>query len=53
MTKVIQCGIKEVVYMSDKYAMTESTIASKKMFDMAGVAYRPFEAKGRKITLNL
>ena len=36
-----------------KYAMTESTIASKKMFDMAGVAYRPFEAKGRKITLNL
>ena len=50
---IIQCGIKEVVYMSDKYAMTESTIASKKMFDMAGVAYRPFEAKGRKITLNL
>lgn len=27
---IIQCGIKEVVYMSDKYAMTESTIASKK-----------------------
>lgn len=50
---IIQFGIKEVVYMSDKYAMTESTIASKKMFDMAGVAYRPFEAKGRKITLNL
>ena len=39
--------------MSDKYAMTESTIASKKMFDMAGVAYRPFEPKGRQITLDL
>ena len=50
---IIQCGIKEVVYMSDKYAMTESTIASKKMFDMAGVAYRPFEPKGRQITLDL
>ena len=50
---IIQCGIKEVVYMSDKYASTDSTIASKKMFDMAGVKYRQFESKGKKITLDL
>ena len=28
---IIQCGIKEVVYMSDKYADTQGTIASKKI----------------------
>ena len=50
---IIQCGIKVVVYMSDKYASTDSTIASKRMFDMAGVKYRQFESKGKKITLNL
>ena len=50
---IIQCGIKEVVYMSDKYASTDSTIASKRMFDMAGVKYRQFESKGKKITLDL
>lgn len=37
---IIQSGIKEVVYISDKYAMTKGTIASKKMFDAAGVRLR-------------
>ena len=50
---IIQSGIKEVVYLSDKYADTESTMASKMMFNMAGVSYRPFEPKARKIELNL
>lgn len=37
---IIQSGIKEVVYMEDKYAETDSTIASKKMFTSAGVKFR-------------
>ncbi|MCQ5134406.1 deoxycytidylate deaminase, partial [Coprococcus eutactus] len=48
---IIQCVIKEVVYMSDKYDSTDSTIASKRMFDMSGVKYRQFESKGKNITL--
>lgn len=34
---IIQSGIKRVVYESDKYAHTETTIASKKMLAAAGV----------------
>lgn len=37
---IIQCGMKEVVYLCDKYKDTESVIASKKMFDTCGVKYR-------------
>ena len=36
---IIQCGIKEVFYLSDKYADTPGTRASKRMFDSAGVKY--------------
>lgn len=36
---IIQSGIKEVIYMSDKHAYKVSTKASKKMFDAAGVKY--------------
>lgn len=34
---IIQSGIKRIKYASDKYANTESTIASKKMLSAAGV----------------
>lgn len=37
---IIQTGIKEVVYECDKYANTDSVIASKMMFDECGVIYR-------------
>ncbi len=36
---IIQCGIKEVYYLSDKYAETVGVRASKRMFDSAGVKY--------------
>ena len=36
---IIQSGITRVVYESDKYADTDATIASKKMFDSANVKY--------------
>lgn len=41
--EIIQSGIKEVIYLSDKYAETESTIVSKKLFDVCGVKYRQLE----------
>lgn len=37
---IIQSGIKEVVYLSDKYNGSDTSIASKKMLDTAGVSYR-------------
>lgn len=42
---VIQAGIKEVVYMSDKHALDASTIASKRLFKASGVKCRMFEAE--------
>ena len=46
--EIIQSGIKEVVYLSDKYASSEETIASKRLFDACGVEYRQLEAKHQK-----
>ncbi len=37
---IIQSGIKEVVYLSDKYADLENTIASKRLLDSCGVKYK-------------
>lgn len=50
---IIQSGIKEIVYMSDKYADSDATKASKRMFDMVGVTYRQFQAKNMEIRLDL
>lgn len=50
---LIQAGIKEVIYISDKYATTPSVIAAKKMMKSAGIAYRPYEPINRDITLKL
>lgn len=36
---IIQSGIKEVIYLSDKYADSENNIASRKLFDTCGVKY--------------
>lgn len=36
---IIQSGIKEVIYISDKYADTVGVRASKRMMDAAGVKY--------------
>lgn len=50
---IIQSGIKEIVYMSDKYADADGTIASKKMFDMVGIKYRQYEPSGRRLVIEL
>lgn len=37
---IIQSGIKEVIFISDKYADTVGVRASKRMMDAAGVRYK-------------
>lgn len=50
---IIQAGIRKIVYDSDKYALSPSTIASKRMLDAAGVAYEQYHKTGRKICLEV
>ena len=50
---IIQAGIKDVVYLSDKYADTDSTKASKKMFEMSGVKTRKLIPKTKSLTISL
>ena len=50
---IIQKGISEVIYLSDKYADTDSVKASKRMMQSAGVTYRPYEKSGKNIDLEL
>jgi dCMP deaminase len=47
---IIQAGIKEVIFINDKYAEQISFIASKKMMDMAGVKYRKYQGRIPHIT---
>lgn len=42
---VIQTGIKEIVYLNDKYADQTIFIASRKMLELAGVKLRHFEGQ--------
>ena len=50
---IIQCGIKEIVYKSDKYNGTDGNIVSKKMLDYCGVTYRKYEESNKEIKLEL
>ena len=50
---IIQAGIRTVIYAEDKYAMTPSVMASKRMFRSAGVTFYRYEPTGRKIELEL
>ena len=49
---IIQSGIREVIYLSDKYAHTPTTIASKRMMDAAGVRYTQLRPNMDSITLS-
>lgn len=49
---IIQAGITEVIYLSDKYEGTEVTRASKKMLDTAGVSYRQVIPGVKEIVLS-
>ena len=40
---IIQAGIKEVIYLSDKYDGTDANVAAKILFDQCGVKYRKLD----------
>ena len=50
---IIQSGIREIYYLSDKYADTPTTKASKRMLDAAGVKYIQLRTAVKSITLDL
>ena len=49
---IIQSGVKEVLYLSDKYADSPSTLASKRMLTAAGVTFRQLKTTLQSITLD-
>lgn len=49
---IIQSGIKEIVFLSDKYDGTLNDIASKKLLNAAGVKYRKLDTKVDELILN-
>ncbi len=48
---IIQSGIKEIIYLSDKYQNEVYNIAAKKMLNTAGVSYRMAQIHIDKVTL--
>ncbi len=50
---IIQSGIKEIIYADNKYDGTDGVMASKKMFDAAGVKYRQYEHLGKTINIEV
>ncbi|XP_071517791.1 uncharacterized protein [Panulirus ornatus] len=49
---IIQAGIREVIFFSDKHVQKQGTIASKRMLDMAGVLCRQYIPTQKKIKLD-
>ena len=50
---IIQSGIREIIYDSDKYGDTPAVIASRKMLDAAGVHYRRYIRSGRELKITV
>ncbi len=50
---LIQVGISEVIYLSDKYSEQSSFIAAKRMMKSAGITYTKYQAARKSIPLEL
>jgi dCMP deaminase len=50
---IIQSGIKEVIFLSDKYANMDNFVAAKRMLNSAGVTYRKAKMSIDEITISL
>ena len=48
---IIQSGIREILYLSDKYDGTEINRAAKRMLDSAGIRYRRLQTPLSALTL--
>ena len=49
---IIQSGVKEVVYLSDKYKDTMGNLASKRMLSAAGVKFTKLETNVKNLSLS-
>ncbi len=49
---IIQSGIKDIIYLSDKYHDTPSMAASRRMLDAAGVKYSQIKLKRSKLVIS-
>uniref|UniRef100_A0A3Q3XAG3 Deoxycytidylate deaminase n=1 Tax=Mola mola TaxID=94237 RepID=A0A3Q3XAG3_MOLML len=49
---IIQAGIREVVYLSDKYKDTPDMVASRRLLKMADIQCRQFKPKRTKIVID-
>ena len=50
---IIQAGIREVVYLSDKYETEDSTVASKRMLTAAGVKLTKLVPGNETLTIDM
>lgn len=50
---IVQVGIREVVYLADKYAEKDIFIAARKIFELAGVRLRAMLPQRKEITVSL
>lgn len=50
---IIQSGIKEVVYLSDKYKDADNVKASKKLFKTCGVECRAYQSGVSNVSIDL
>lgn len=50
---IIQAGIKEIIYLCDKYHDTDGSKVARKLFDNCGVTYREYQKGGKDIVINL
>lgn len=49
---IIQAGINEVIFLSDKYNGSDVSLASRRMLDTAGVSYRKVAVNRKGIELS-
>lgn len=49
---IVQSGIKEVVYLGDKYKHTPTMIASRRILEMAGLSVRQFSPLNSKLVID-
>ncbi len=50
---IIQSGIAEIIYLSDKYKDSDQVKASKRMMEAAGIRYRQLQTERKSISVTL
>ena len=50
---IIQSGIKQVIYLDNKYAGTDSVRASEQMFKLSGVKFEQYQKSKQEIIFDL